>query len=51
MTAEPKIWFVNGASRGFGRLWNQAAPERGGKVAATARSLDTLRDQGGRRCT
>lgn len=51
MTAEPKIWFVTGASRGFGRLWNQGALERGDKVAATARNLDTLRDQGSRRCT
>jgi NAD(P)-dependent dehydrogenase (short-subunit alcohol dehydrogenase family) len=33
----PKIWFITGAGRGFGRLWALAALERGDKVAATAR--------------
>ena len=37
-----KIWFITGASRGFGRVWTQAALERGDKVAATARNIDTL---------
>lgn len=34
-----KIWFINGASRGFGRIWAEAALKRGDKVAATAREL------------
>jgi NAD(P)-dependent dehydrogenase (short-subunit alcohol dehydrogenase family) len=40
--AQPKIWFVTGASRGFGRIWTEAALERGDKVAATARDLKAL---------
>ncbi|MCU1515030.1 MAG: short-chain alcohol dehydrogenase [Microbacteriaceae bacterium] len=39
-----KIWFITGASRGFGREWAVAALDRGDKVAATARDLDTLTD-------
>src|SRR6478609_2247558 len=39
-----KIWFITGASRGFGREWSIAALERGDKVAATARDLSTLDD-------
>src|SRR5215469_1221046 len=34
-----KIWFITGASRGFGRIWAEAALRRGDKVAATARKL------------
>jgi NAD(P)-dependent dehydrogenase (short-subunit alcohol dehydrogenase family) len=37
-----KIWFITGASKGFGREWAEAALERGDKVAATARRLETL---------
>ena len=37
-----KIWFITGASKGFGREWTEAALERGDKVAATARKLETL---------
>lgn len=37
-----KIWFITGASRGFGRLWTQAALQRGDKVVATARNAATL---------
>ena len=37
-----KIWFITGTSRGFGREWTEAALRRGDKVAATARSTDTL---------
>jgi len=37
-----KIWFITGASKGFGREWAEAALERGDKVAATARKLETL---------
>src|ERR1044072_3824063 len=39
-----KVWFVTGASKGFGREFVLAALERGDKVAATARNTDTLRD-------
>lgn len=37
-----KVWFITGASKGFGREWAEAALERGDRVAATARQLDTL---------
>ncbi len=36
------VWFITGASRGFGREWAQAALERGDQVAATARDITTL---------
>lgn len=39
---ESKIWFITGASRGFGSVWTQAALERGDKVAATARKLESI---------
>jgi len=39
-----KVWFITGTSRGFGREWTKAALERGDKVAATARNIDTLDD-------
>jgi NAD(P)-dependent dehydrogenase (short-subunit alcohol dehydrogenase family) len=39
-----KVWFITGASRGFGREWTIAALERGDKVAATARDTATLDD-------
>jgi NAD(P)-dependent dehydrogenase (short-subunit alcohol dehydrogenase family) len=39
-----KIWFITGASRGFGREWSIAALERGDSVAATARDTSTLKD-------
>lgn len=39
-----KVWFITGASRGFGRQWAIAALERGDKVAATARDTDTVAD-------
>lgn len=37
-----KVWFITGASRGFGREWTEAALERGDRVAATARRRETL---------
>jgi NAD(P)-dependent dehydrogenase (short-subunit alcohol dehydrogenase family) len=37
-----KTWFITGASKGFGREWAEAALERGDRVAATARTLETL---------
>src|SRR4029079_990468 len=39
-----RIWFITGASRGFGREWTKAALERGDRVAATARDTATLDD-------
>lgn len=39
-----KVWFITGASRGFGRVWADAALKRGDKVAATARSLESIAD-------
>jgi NAD(P)-dependent dehydrogenase (short-subunit alcohol dehydrogenase family) len=39
-----KVWFITGASRGFGREWAIAALERGDSVAATARDTRTLED-------
>jgi len=39
-----KVWFITGSSKGFGRVWVEAALARGDKVAATARNPDTLAD-------
>jgi len=39
-----KTWFITGASKGFGREWTEAALERGDRVAATARKIETLDD-------
>lgn len=39
-----KVWFITGASRGFGRVWTEAALQRGDKVVATARSLSSIAD-------
>jgi NAD(P)-dependent dehydrogenase (short-subunit alcohol dehydrogenase family) len=39
-----KVWFITGTSKGFGRIWAEAALERGDKVAATARNAGTLDD-------
>lgn len=39
-----KNWFITGTSRGFGREWAIAALDRGDRVAATARRLETLSD-------
>jgi NAD(P)-dependent dehydrogenase (short-subunit alcohol dehydrogenase family) len=39
-----KTWFITGASRGFGRVWAEAALKRGDKVAATARKREDVAD-------
>ncbi|MGM3175784.1 SDR family NAD(P)-dependent oxidoreductase [Dickeya lacustris] len=39
-----KVWFITGASRGFGRRFTEAALQRGDNVAATARTLGALAD-------
>src|ERR1700761_5010309 len=42
------IWFITGASKGFGREFAIAALERGDQVAATARDTKSLADLSGR---
>lgn len=39
-----KVWFITGTSRGFGRVWAEAALKRGDKVVATARKLKSIAD-------
>lgn len=37
-----KIWFITGTSKGFGRIWAEAALVRGDRVVATARDIKAL---------
>jgi NADP-dependent 3-hydroxy acid dehydrogenase YdfG len=39
-----RIWFITGASTGFGRLLAEEVLKAGGKVIATARNLDKVAD-------
>ncbi|RED22617.1 NADP-dependent 3-hydroxy acid dehydrogenase YdfG [Flavobacterium cutihirudinis] len=39
-----KTVLITGASKGFGKAWTEAFLEKGYKVAATARNIDTLAD-------
>jgi NAD(P)-dependent dehydrogenase (short-subunit alcohol dehydrogenase family) len=39
-----KVWFITGTSKGFGRIFTEAALNRGDKVVATARDTSTLDD-------
>lgn len=39
-----KTWFITGTSKGFGRIFAEAALDRGDVVAATARDLASLDD-------
>ncbi|NLP57290.1 SDR family oxidoreductase [Lutibacter sp. B1] len=41
---ESKVWLITGTSKGFGREWAEAALERGDKVAATARNLNSIKE-------
>ena len=41
---QQKVWFVTGSARGFGRIWVEAALERGDRVAATARTVGDIED-------
>jgi NAD(P)-dependent dehydrogenase (short-subunit alcohol dehydrogenase family) len=41
-----KTWFITGSSKGFGRIWAEAALERGDQVVATARDAKTLEPLG-----
>jgi NAD(P)-dependent dehydrogenase (short-subunit alcohol dehydrogenase family) len=38
-----KVWFITGTSKGFGRIWSEAALERGDKVVATARDIASIK--------
>ncbi len=40
----PHVWFVTGASSGFGRALSREILQRGDRVIATARSVDHLRE-------
>ncbi len=42
MSTTPKVWFITGTSKGFGRIWAEAALKRGDKVVATARNPSSL---------
>lgn len=42
MSSLPKTWFITGTSRGFGRIWTEAALARGDRVVATARNSEAL---------
>lgn len=37
-----KVWFITGSSKGFGRIWAEAALARGDKVVATARDVSSV---------
>jgi NAD(P)-dependent dehydrogenase (short-subunit alcohol dehydrogenase family) len=37
-----KVWFITGTSKGFGRVWAEAALARGDRVAAAARNAHSL---------
>jgi NADP-dependent 3-hydroxy acid dehydrogenase YdfG len=37
-----KVWFITGASKGFGYVWTEAALGRGDSVAAAARNIGSL---------
>jgi NAD(P)-dependent dehydrogenase (short-subunit alcohol dehydrogenase family) len=37
-----KVWFITGTSKGFGRVWAEAALARGDRVAATARDVASI---------
>jgi NADP-dependent 3-hydroxy acid dehydrogenase YdfG len=43
-TQTGKVWFITGASTGFGRLLAEEVLKAGGKVIATARKLDKVAD-------
>jgi NAD(P)-dependent dehydrogenase (short-subunit alcohol dehydrogenase family) len=39
-----KVWFITGASSGFGRQWAVDVAKRGDRVVAVARSIDALEE-------
>jgi NAD(P)-dependent dehydrogenase (short-subunit alcohol dehydrogenase family) len=44
MSTKQKVWFITGASRGFGRLIVEKLLEQGEKVVATARNPEALKE-------
>ncbi len=38
----PRVWFITGASKGFGHVWTEAALARGDGVAAASRTIASL---------
>ncbi|NYF79137.1 oxidoreductase [Granulicella arctica] len=44
LNTQPRIWFITGASTGFGRHLAEEILASGGKVIATARSVDKIAD-------
>jgi NAD(P)-dependent dehydrogenase (short-subunit alcohol dehydrogenase family) len=42
MASARKVWFITGTSKGFGRIWAEAALQRGDEVVATARNPKSL---------
>ena len=44
MSDKNRVWFITGSSTGFGRLLAEEALERGYKVVATAREIETVED-------
>lgn len=44
MNEEQKVWFITGASSGFGRAFALYALERGYRVAAAARNIEKLKE-------
>jgi NAD(P)-dependent dehydrogenase (short-subunit alcohol dehydrogenase family) len=38
MSTVPKVWFITGTSKGLGRIWAEAALERGDKTASASPS-------------
>ena len=44
LTQTGKVWFITGASTGFGRLLAEEVLKRGDKVVATARKLEKVSD-------
>lgn len=41
---ENKVWIITGTSKGFGRVWAEAALNRGDQVVTTARDISTLKE-------
>src|SRR4051794_37177803 len=39
-----RVWFITGASRGLGRVLTEEVLDSGGRVLATARRTDKIRD-------
>ncbi|WP_260735013.1 oxidoreductase [Tunturiibacter lichenicola] len=42
--SKQRVWFITGASTGFGRMLSEEVLKTGGKVVATARNIDKVAD-------